>query len=142
MTHSIKILMLEDNPFDAELIERILHKSGLIFEIKRIETEVLFLQSLITFQPDLILSDYNLPHYNGFKALLAVQALEQDIPFIFVTGAIGEEASVKMLKQGAVDYILKDRLARLPEAVNRAIEDKRQKQNLKASEERYRLLMQ
>ena len=142
MPDPIKILMLEDNPFDAELNERALRKNGLKFVINRIETEASYLDALVTFKPDLILSDYNLPNYNGLKALQAAQKLDQEIPFIFVTGAIGEEASVKMLKQGAVDYILKDRLTRLPEAVIRAIEDACQKRSLKASEERYRLLMQ
>jgi diguanylate cyclase (GGDEF)-like protein/PAS domain S-box-containing protein len=142
MSEPIRILMLEDNAFDAELNQRTLQKGGLNFEIKRVETEASFLESLKKFKPDLVLSDYNLPNYDGFKALQALQLYDQNIPFIFVTGAIGEETSVNMLKQGAVDYILKDRLARLPEAVNRAIEDAQHKRQLKASEERYRLLME
>ncbi len=142
MPDPIRILMLEDNAYDAELNQRTLQKGGLNFSINRVETEASFLLALKSYKPDLILSDYNLPDYDGARALQVVKSLALNIPFIFVTGAIGEEASVNMLKQGAVDYILKDRLARLPEAVNRAIEDARQQKQLRASEERYRLLME
>ncbi len=142
MSHPIRILMLEDSPYDAELNERMLKQGGLELVIRRTETEVSFLNALHHFNPDIVLSDYNLPVYNGLKALQATRAFDPHIPFIFVTGAIGEEASVSMLKQGAVDYILKDRLMRLPEAVNRALEDARQKRKLRATEERFRLLME
>jgi diguanylate cyclase (GGDEF)-like protein/PAS domain S-box-containing protein len=142
MSTPIRILMLEDTPSDAELIQHTLQKGGLNFEKKQVETETSFLEALESFQPDLILSDYQLPDYDSFKALQAAQAFDPDIPFIFVTDASEEEATVHMLKQGAVDYILKDRLARLPEAVNRAIENALHQTQLRASEERYHLLMQ
>jgi diguanylate cyclase (GGDEF)-like protein/PAS domain S-box-containing protein len=133
--------MLEDNPLDMELNIRALLKGGLNAEIAQADNEQSFLDALTTFYPDLILSDYSLPSYDGFKALQATKDFDQSIPFIFVTGAIGEEASVNMLKRGAVDYILKDRLARLPEAVNRALDDAEQKRLLRTSEERYRMLL-
>jgi len=142
MSLPIRILMLEDNPLDTELNVRALKKGGLDLEIVQVDSEASFLDALSTFNPELILSDYNLPSYDGFKALKATQAFDPDIPFIFVTGAIGEEAAVTMLKCGAVDYILKDRLARLPESVNRALEDARHKRLLRISEERYRMLME
>lgn len=141
MSSPTRILMLEDNPLDMELNIRALHKGGLEVEISQADNEQSFLDALTTFSPELVLSDYSLPSYDGFKALQATKAVDPDIPFIFVTGAIGEEASVKMLKCGAVDYILKDRLARLPEAVSRALEDANHKRLLRISEERYRMLL-
>jgi diguanylate cyclase (GGDEF)-like protein/PAS domain S-box-containing protein len=141
MSRPTRILMLEDNPLDMELNIRALQKGGVNAEIAQADNEQSFLDALTTFSPDLILSDYSLPNYDGFKALQATQNFDHSIPFIFVTGAIGEEASVNMLKRGAVDYILKDRLARLPEAVNRALDDAEHKRLLRASEERYRMLL-
>jgi len=142
MSPPIRIVMLEDNPLDTELNSRALQKGGLECEIIQVETEAEFLSALKSHAPDVILSDFNLPSYDGFKALQATQVFDPDIPFIFVTGAIGEEASVNMLKYGAVDYILKDSLIRLPEAVNRALEDAKHQRLLKISEERYRMLME
>ncbi len=121
MSSPIRILMLEDDPFDGELNERALKRSGLQFESQQVDTEEAFKAALTDFKPDLVLSDFNLPGYDGFSALEAVKTVTNgEIPFILVTGAIGEESSVQMLKMGAFDYILKDRLARLPDAVNRA----------------------
>lgn len=117
----LRILILEDRASDAELMERELKKAGISFTSLRVETRRLFEAALADFHPDLILSDYALPDYNGRAALEFSTKNFSDIPVIMVTGTIGEEAAVELLKAGAKDYVLKDRMARLPSAVERAL---------------------
>ncbi|MDP1848318.1 MAG: response regulator, partial [Solirubrobacteraceae bacterium] len=117
----LNILLLEDSPSDAELLERTLRREGLVFTVLRVDTEPAFKQALEDFKPDIVLADYNLPSYNGRAALGYVQQAHPGIPVIMVTGAIGEEMAVELLTAGARDYILKDRLARLPAAVRRVL---------------------
>ena len=145
----LRILLLEDSPADAELNERSLHKGGIDFEARRVEREADFVAALETFRPDLVLADYHLPDFDGGRALALVRARDPDLPFIFVSGAMGEDLAVASLHQGASDYLLKDRLSRLPEAVARALAEAEQRVNLRqseqalrASEERYRMATQ
>lgn len=135
------ILFLEDNPHDAELNERALRREGIDFRSLRVETEHDFEEALQSFKPDLILADYSMPAFNGIKALAMTRERDKDLPFIFVSGVMGEERALKSLQEGANDYILKDRLSRLPVAVKRALEENRKRKQLAISERRYRELV-
>ncbi|MDP2694213.1 MAG: PAS domain S-box protein [Gallionella sp.] len=117
----LRILLLEDSLSDAELLEHNLRREGMVFTALRVDTEPAFKQALSDFKPDIVLADYNLPSYNGRAALDYVQRVHSGIPVVMVTGAIGEEMAVELLTAGARDYILKDRLARLPAAVRRVL---------------------
>jgi len=129
------ILILEDAATDAELMERELHKANISFISKRVETAEDFVRELHDFNPDLVLSDYHLPSFDGLEALSIVTKGAPDVPFILVTGALGEERAVEILKSGATDYVLKDRLSRLPHAVLRAIREADAKAAHKRAEE-------
>ena len=135
MKKEVRILILEDVPADAELMERELHKGGVEFSAKRVETKETFLKELKDFVPDLILADLTLPTFNGIAALAIVQERYPDIPFIFVSGTIGEELAIETLKRGAADYVLKDRLSCLVPAVNQALSKAEERVNLKRGEE-------
>jgi hypothetical protein len=139
--------MLEDNPADAELIAQELRRAGYELLLGRVEERAGFLASLD--QPlDLILADYSLPQYDALQALTALQQRGLDIPFIVVTGGY-EELAIRCLKQGAADYLLKDRLGRLGPAVQQALQERalreekrRADEALRQSEERYRSLFE
>ena len=137
MKEKSNILILEDSATDAELMERALRDSGILFSVICVDTRELFEAALNDFHPDLILSDYNLPAYNGRAALEFVKATFPEIPVIMVTGALGEEAAVELLKAGAKDYVLKDKIARLPFAIKRVLAEA---ENAKAHRESERLL--
>ncbi len=145
----LRILILEDAATDAELMERDLRKANISFISKRVETAEDFVRELHDFNPDLVLSDYHLPSFDGSEALSIVTKGAPDVPFILVTGALGEERAVEILKSGATDYVLKDRLSRLPHAVLRAIREadakaarKRAEELLSASEANLRNLIE
>lgn len=118
-----RILLLEDNVDDAELLKRILGKFDPAFTFLCVDNESEFKQALDDFKPDIVLSDYNLPSYSGLNAIEYVNQYHSNIPVIIISGAIGEEKAVELLKLGARDYILKDRLARLPAAIRRVIQE-------------------
>ena len=112
------------------------------------ETDTDFLREIGQFRPDLILSDFHLPSFNGLAALALAQEKSPEVPFIFVSGAIGEEVAIDSLKRGATDYVLKDRLSRLVPAVKTGLreaverrERRQAEQSLRESEQRYRLLV-
>lgn len=131
MNRELHILLLEDRPADAELVIRELRREGLRFEPKCVLAEADFLEQLQAFQPDLILADYSLPSYDGRAALAAARTHCPEIPFIFVSGTLGEETAIEALHHGATDYVLKERLSRLGPAVQRALraaQDRRQRQ--------------
>lgn len=121
MERPTRILILEDLATDAELIQFELQEAGIAFAPKWVMTENEYLKALQEFSPDLILSDYDLPHYNGAMAMAEARRQCPDIPFILVTGAIGEDRAIEILTQGAKDYVLKNRLQRLAPAVQRAL---------------------
>ncbi len=140
----MRILILEDRLEDAELIARALRGIEYSFDWQRVDTEAGYLAALED-PPDIILADYSLPGFSALAALELLQMRRLDVPFIVVTGALGDEAVVECLKLGAADYLIKDRLARLPEAVAQALEKKRlcaEQQRillkLRDSEERFR----
>jgi PAS domain S-box-containing protein len=119
----LHILIVEDEPNDAKLMEYELKSAGMTFVAKRVETKEAFLSALSMFSPDIILSDYSLPAFDGLTALRIARDRIPDTPFVFVTGALGEELAIELLKQGATDYVLKDRLSRLPIEVSRALRE-------------------
>ncbi|HLH53797.1 MAG TPA: histidine kinase dimerization/phospho-acceptor domain-containing protein, partial [Verrucomicrobiae bacterium] len=141
--------MVEDVVHDATLVEHTLKEGGFEFTLKRVETENEFLAELNEFRPSVILSDHGLPAFDGFTALSLAQTRAPDVPFIFVTGSLGEEMTIKALKSGATDFILKHRLGSLPPAIHRALrqtefrhERKKAEEELLCSEERYRSLVE
>jgi PAS domain S-box-containing protein len=117
----LKVLLLEDAPADAELIERTLRQSGFVITTQRVETKETFSGALDEFAPDIVLADFKLPTFDGLSAVTLAHHKYPDLPIIVVTGALGDETAVELIKAGAVDYVLKDRLARLPTAVGRAM---------------------
>ncbi len=119
----LRLLLVEDMPHEAELVVHQLRRDGLRFEWLRVETEGALRSQLIDFAPDVILSDFNLPQFDGLSALKVVRQMTPDLPFIFVSGTIGEERAIDALRSGASDYVLKNNLLRLAPAVNRALED-------------------
>lgn len=145
----MKILLLEDSSVDAEIIQRVLKKDNLLFEAKVADTEKAFLQALDKFQPDVILADNSLPQFNATEALKIIKERALHIPFILVTGTVSEEFAADIIKLGADDYILKDRLNRLPAAIETALKQKQYEketaeaqEKLAQSEERYRSLVE
>jgi DNA-binding NtrC family response regulator len=118
-----RILILEDEAWDAELAQRLLTSAGLSLTAVVVETRALFVEQLAAFRPDVILSDYHLPGFTGQEALMIVQEHYPDIPFIIWSGVLGDEAAVELIKQGATDYVLKDRPARLPTVILRALDE-------------------
>ena len=138
--NSLRVLLVEDLASDAELELRELRRSGLIFDARIVETEVDFRRELGGFEPDVILSDFSLPRFSGMAALAIARELRPDLPFIFVSGTIGEENAVAALRSGATDYILKTNLQRFPSAVRRAISEAQEKRARKQAEDRARTL--
>jgi formate hydrogenlyase transcriptional activator len=135
MTESPSILILEDSPSDAELIQFELQEGGLSFVAKVVMTESEFLRELQENKPDLILSDYDLSQYNGALALAETKRRCPETPFILVTGAISEDHAIEIFTQGAKDYVLKTRLQqRLVPAVRRALEEAEEQQARKQAE--------
>lgn len=137
VTTPLRLLMLEDSTMDAELNEHMLRRAGIDFTSLRVDTLPDFTAALADFHPDLILADYHLPGFNGMDALTIARDQQPNIPFLFVSGAMGEELAVSSIKQGATDYIIKDRLARLPAAVHRALDEARNNTQRRESEERF-----
>ena len=122
MSKSLKILHLEDSATDAELIRRELKKGSVLFETRVVETKDEFVKALSEYSPDIILSDHSLPSFNSLEALKIVREKGMNIPFILLTATVSEEFAADIMKEGADDYILKDRFQRLPNAVMNAIE--------------------
>ena len=126
-----------------------LTEAGMTFSSRRVAVKAAFLKELEEFSPDIILSDYSLPSFDGLSALKIAVERYPDLPFIFVSGALGEERAIELLKKGATDYVLKDRLLRLAPAVSRALQEakekterKRAEDALKESEVRYRTIFE
>jgi PAS domain S-box-containing protein len=141
--------MVEDEARDAALVEHTLKQAGFDFAFKRVETEEHFVRELDRFRPGVILSDHGLPAFDGFTALSIAKTKAPEIPFIFVTGSLGEEMTIKALKSGATDFVLKHRLSSLGPAVHRAlrqaeyrIQRRQAEEALLTSEERYRSLVE
>jgi signal transduction histidine kinase len=138
VAHEIHILMLEDSEADAELSEHTLRKGGIAFSSRRVETRADFVRELELSPPDLILSDYALPSFDGHAALAIALKKCPETPFIFVTGTLGEEVAIETLKQGATDYVLKQRLTRLVPSVQRALREAAERRDRRRAEARLR----
>ncbi|MGY4385321.1 PAS domain S-box-containing protein [Pedobacter sp. UYP24] len=121
MKDKLKILHLEDSPDDAILVNRALKKGQLNFEIKVVDTKEDFLKGIVEFIPDVILSDHSLPTFNSYEALTIFKQSDLNIPFVLITATISEDFAVDIMKRGADDYVLKDRLDRLPLALQSAL---------------------
>ncbi|MGZ6540062.1 MAG: PAS domain S-box protein [Bacteroidia bacterium] len=134
MDNFLKILYLEDRPEDAEIVLRLLKNSGFRFESLLAMDQKEFLEAIDSYEPDIILSDNSLPDFNASEALRIIQQRCIDVPFILVTGAVSEEFAAQIIKLGADDYILKDRLARLPAAVEAAVQKKQAEAGLRKHE--------
>ena len=136
----LRILLLEDNPVDAELNERVLRKAGIVFTSLRVETRDAFIKSLEEFRPGIILSDYKLPGFDGLSALQIVRREHPEIPVIMVTGALPDVEAVELIHTGAKDYVLKDRLARLGPAVQRVLSMEQGIRARKEAEAKFRMI--
>ncbi len=141
----LKLLLLEDLETDAALIKRQVSKAGLLFEARLVDNREDFVRELNEWHPDLILADYCLPTFDGLAALRVAKADDPDVPFIFVSGAIPEDVAIEAVREGAHDYVFKDRMQRLAPSISAAIEKleehrkrKRAEEELRESEERYR----
>ena len=135
----LKILLLEDNLSDAELIKNALKNTiKTSVEFKRTVTKKEFVQQIKNFKPDLIISDYTLPQYDGLTALADMKQINVDIPFIIVTGTLSEEVAAEAIKSGAWDYVVKERLFRLSSAVQTSLQLKAKRDQIKCTEEELR----
>lgn len=135
MQGKLKILILEDVLFDAELIEYELRRDGVKFSSNVVEKEEDFIKALDEYKPSLILADHSLPSFDGVSALKIAKEKTPDTPFFFVSGKIGEEFAVEMLKTGATDYIFKNNLSKLTPAIHRALKEAEEKAELKKAQE-------
>src|SRR5574341_2591404 len=149
MTTALAVLMVEDSESDGQLILRALKKAGYDLVVERVETAEQMRAAWEKRAWDIVISDYSLPRFDGRAALTFLRETGQDIPFIVVSGTIGEETAVAMMKAGAHDYLLKGNLARLTPAVERELaqaetrrERKRAEQTLRQSEARFRGVLQ
>src|SRR5579863_4455124 len=135
MDQGLRLLILEDVAAEAELAVRELETAGLDCAWQRVESETEFRAGLRE-RPDIVLSDFSLPRFDGMSALAIAAADAPEIPFIFVSGTIGEERAIEALKHGADDYVLKTNLARLGPAVKRALAEAASERARQQAEER------
>ncbi len=135
MISSLRVLLLEDNPSDAELIRELIEAEHFVSETKCVQTRDEFMVALRDAEVGLILADYQLPSFDGFSALRLALSIRPDVPFIFVSGTLGEEVAIEALKIGATDYVLKTRLSRLIPAVQRALREAQERAERRKAEE-------
>ncbi len=142
---ALRFVLLEDDPNDAELIRLELARNEMSVDWAHVWSKEKFVEALRSDPaPDLVLADYTLPGFDGLAALKLVLQQSADVPFIFVSGSLGEERAIEALKSGATDYVLKDRLQRLPAVVNRALteaRERRERRQAEAALEEQRLLL-
>lgn len=142
MAPDLRILILEDNESDADLLKRELKKSGLSFKAEIVQTRTDFENALRNFNPDLILSDYSLPSFDAVTAFRIKQNKHAHIPFIIVSGIIGEENAVELIKAGVTDYVAKHKLFTLPNKINRALNDTQARQEKMIIDEQLKIINQ
>ncbi len=123
MGQGLRVIMVEDVAIDAELAERELKRAGIAVQARRVEREDDFRRELGEFRPQVILSDFSMPQFDGMSALKIARETVPDVPFIFVSGTLGEDYAIRALKNGATDYVLKSNLVRLPPTIERAVSE-------------------
>src|SRR5229473_3153082 len=138
MRRALRILSIEDDPKDTRLIQDLLETEGLVCEVRRVDTQAAVLASVEQGGIDLILADYTLPSFDGISALKFAMKACPEVPFIFVSGTLGEEVAIEALKIGATDYVLKTRLSRLVPSVIRALREARERAERKQADEKLR----
>ncbi len=131
----MRILHLEDDPKDAEIIKEMLLSEGIACDIVRVDTKAAFAEALRNRTFEMIFADYSLPAFDGVSALEIAKKETPETPFIFITGKMGEDLAIETLRHGATDYILKDSLSRLAPAVNRALQEAKEKMERKRTQE-------
>ncbi|MGA8642757.1 response regulator [Candidatus Binatus sp.] len=141
MSEPRRVLIVEDSPDDAELSIRALRRAGIDLTFQRVQTPETMRKALAEGTWDLVISDYSMPRFNGLAALKMLRESGLDLPFILVSGTVGEDAAVEAMKRGADDYILKSNLARLPLAVERELRDSEVRVERNRAEARYRSLV-
>jgi PAS domain S-box-containing protein len=134
VTTPLRILHLEDDPRDAELAQELLQSEGLVCQVTRVDTEAEFLRRLDQGGFDIILADLTLPSFDGLSALTVTRKKHPDLPFIFVSGTLGEEVAIDVLRNGATDYVLKERLSRIVPSVRRAMTEANERADRKRAE--------
>jgi PAS domain S-box-containing protein len=149
MSAPLKVLILEDNPGDATLMEAELREVGLSFTTQTVQTRDGFLAAIKDFRPDLVLADYTLPAFTGMEALMLFRREQPDVPFIVLSGTIGDEQAAELMKHGATDFVPKSRLGKLVPAVRQALRDfaeknekRRAEMMRQSSEARFRALFE
>jgi signal transduction histidine kinase len=131
----LRVLHVEDNEPDAELVAQALRKGGLSISVVVVQEEAAFVRELRSHRPEVVIADYNLPQWKGMEALEVLRREGLDIPLVLVSGALGDVTAVECIKRGATDYVLKDGLARLPEAIRRALQEKQTSRLRRQAEE-------
>src|SRR5215510_13178395 len=134
MESPLRILHLEDDAKDAELVQAMLEAEGIVSHVTRVDAQADFLASLEHGGFDLILADHTLPSFDGLSALKIALEKCPDVPFIFVSGTLGEEVAVEALRIGATDYVLKERLSRIVPSVHRALREAQERAERKRAE--------
>ena len=119
----VRILVVEDSELDAELLLCELERDGLDVVSERVDNEPAFVAALARFAPDVVISDLSMPSFSGYRALEIAREKAPDVPFLFVSGTMGEEAAVEAVRGGATDYVLKHNLARLPASFRSALRE-------------------
>jgi CheY-like chemotaxis protein len=138
VTSPLRILLLEDNAHDAELIQELLEADHFVCEVTRVQTRDEFVTGLGNAGIDIILADYRLPSFDGLSALKLAFEARPDLPFIFVSGSLGEDVAIEAVKIGATDYVVKSRLSRLVPSVQRALRESRDRDERKKAEKAFR----
>lgn len=133
-SNPLRFLLVEDNPLDVELVNRELRRADFHFTSVAVQTPEDFLRELHADPPQIVLADYNLPHWRGMEAVEILRGENLDVPLILVSGALGEVNAVECLKQGATDYVLKGALTRLPVAIHRALHERDLREQRKQAE--------
>src|SRR6476659_9827469 len=120
---ALRVLYLEDQLPDGELVRCELERAGMCIRLRHVQTRAEYISSLREFQPAIVLSDHGLPAFDSISALKLLKEQNPNVPFILLTGTLGEERAIEFIKSGVTDYVLKDRLFRLPTAVRRALDE-------------------
>lgn len=138
---TVRVLLLEDSEPDCELILEQLRRDGGAFDVRHVATREAFEQAIAEEVFDLVLSDYSLPSFDGRTALRMTRERHPDLPFILVSGVLGEEVAIDSINEGATDYVLKQRMSRLPTAIGRALAEATEKRERRRAEEHMKLLV-